>query len=185
MGAVSYARAMTPGSEYVTVYRSADTDAEADANTARDRLVAAGLDAIVVGDDMPGVVVGTYEVRVPGTQAVQAEEILGPVPPEADDEHTPIDPSHDLDLVAVFGSQAVDAELEAQAIRGILEANEIPAFIVGSAQIPVVPLEVRVPRSRLEEAREAIAHARESGPSAAEEEERESEASAGESEQPV
>ena len=129
---------------------------------------------------------GTYEVRVPAAQAAQAEQTLGPVPPEATDvELLPADASHDLDLVAVFSSQALDAELEVQAIRGILEANGIPAVIVGSVQIPVVPVEVRIPRSRLEDARQALAQATESGPSAAEEEERETEASAGESEKPV
>ena len=171
---------MTPESEYVTVYRSADADAEADANAARDQLVEAGLDAIVVGDDLPGVVVGTYEVRVPQEQATEAEQTLGPVPPEATDFETPADASHDLDLVAVFSSQAVDAELEAQAICGILNANGIPSVIVGSAQIPVVPCEVKIPRSRLEDARNALAEATQTGPSAADEEERETETAEGE-----
>ncbi len=177
---------MAPESEYVTVYRSADANAEADANSARDRLADAGVDAIVVGDNTPGVVVGTCEVRVRTADASRAEEILGPEPLEAEEEEiTEVDPSHDLDLVAVFSSQTLDAELEAQTINGILEANGIPSFIVGSPQLPVVPCEVKVPHSRLKDAERVLAEAQETGPEAADEAELAGESPEGDSERPV
>lgn len=168
---------MAPDAELVTVYRSGDADAESDAIRVRDRLAEAGMEAIVVGDDQPGVVVGTFEVRVPAADGPRAEQVLADSPdPEGEDELVPSDASHDLDMVAVFSSQAVDAEMEAETVRGILEANGIPTVIVGSAQIPVVPVEVRVPQSRLEEAGGILAEARAEGPAMAEEAELEAEA---------
>jgi hypothetical protein len=169
---------MTPESNFVTVYRSADANAEADAIAVRDQLRDGGLEAVVVGDDAPGVVVGTYEVRVPAADAARADQILSSATEAAVElRGTPGDVSHDLDLVTVFSSQNVDAEMESQAIQGILDANGIPAVIVGSAQIPVLPFEVRVPRSQAEDARRILAEATETGPQAAEEAE-----AAGESE---
>ncbi len=170
--------AMASEGDYVTIYRSADANADADARLVCDQLCDAGLDAIVVTDDAPGVVVGTYEVRVPPADAARAEEILAASPEkEADDELKPADTSHSLDLESVFSSQNVDAEVEAEAVRGMLEANEIPAMVVGSKQIPVLEFEVRVPRSRVEEARNLIEEARATGPEMAEEAATESESS--------
>jgi hypothetical protein len=42
--------------------------------------------------------------------------------------------------------------------------------VVGSAQIPSLPFEVRVPKSRLEEASSLLEEARETGPAAADSE---------------
>ncbi len=80
-----------------------------------------------------------------------------------------IDPSHDLDMAALFSSSAHDAEMEAMAIHGILEANGIPSILVGPTTIPSLEFQVQVPRSRLEEARTVLADARAAGPAAAEE----------------
>ena len=49
-----------------------------------------------------------------------------------DIDNSDVDPSHDLDLVAVFASSNHDAEMEANAIHGLLEANEIPSIVVGA-----------------------------------------------------
>jgi hypothetical protein len=77
------------------------------------------------------------------------------------------DASHDLDMVTLFSSSNHDAEMEANAIHGLLEANGIPSFVVGSSQLPVLEFHVEVPRSRLEEAQQVLAEAQEAGPSAA------------------
>jgi hypothetical protein len=166
---------MASQGEFVTVFRSADRDADAQSSAVRIRLIEAGLAAVVVGDDEPGVVVGSYEVRVPAGDAARAEQVLAADEAAPEEESEPADASHDLDLVTVFSSQNRDAEMEANAIHGILEANGIPAVVVGSAQLPVLPFEVKVPRGRLEEARRAIAEAQEAGPALAEEAESQTE----------
>ena len=44
-------------------------------------------------------------------------------------------PSHTLDMVTLFSSSNHDAEMEANAIHGVLEANGIPSIVVGASQI--------------------------------------------------
>ncbi|MBM3774866.1 MAG: DUF2007 domain-containing protein [Acidobacteria bacterium] len=85
------------------------------------------------------------------------------------------DESHELDVVPVFASSAHDGEMEALALRGLLEANGIPAILAGPSMIPSLEFQVQVPRSRLEEAERIIAEARAAGPAAAAEAERASE----------
>lgn len=79
----------------------------------------------------------------------------------------PEDTSHDMDLVPLFSSSNHDAEMEAMAIRGLLEANAIPAILVGPAQIPSLEFQVQVPKSRLDDAQRIIAEAKAAGPAAA------------------
>ncbi|HYW46310.1 MAG TPA: DUF2007 domain-containing protein [Bryobacteraceae bacterium] len=88
-------------------------------------------------------------------------------------------PSHDLDLVSIYDSTLVDAEMEADVIRGILETNGIPSIVVRAAGIPVLGFDVQVPRDRVEEAQRLIAEAQAAGPEAAAEAE-----AAGEESQP-
>jgi hypothetical protein len=64
-----------------------------------------------------------------------------------------VDPSHALDLVTLFSSSNHDAETEAYAIHGVLEANGIVSLVVGAAQ-------------------RVLAEAKEAGPAAAVEAER-------------
>jgi len=78
-----------------------------------------------------------------------------------------VDASHDLDMVTLFSSSNHDAEMEAGAIRGLLEANGIPSMVVGQSQLPVLEFRVEVPKSRLEEAERVLAEAQDAGPSAA------------------
>lgn len=77
--------------------------------------------------------------------------------------------SEDFDLVPVFSSDEHTAEMEAMAIQSLLEAQGIPAVIVGASVLPVLPFEVRVPRARLEEAQRVIAESKAAGPEGAEE----------------
>ena len=163
---------MAEDNEQVTVYRTADVEAESEAKAVCEMLREAGLSAEIYDDSSPGVVEGAFEVRVPPSQGPDAERLLG-APPD----FTPamVDASHDLDMVPVFASDAHNAEMLATAISSVLEASGIPTLVVGSAQLPSLPCEIRVPRARLEEARAALAAAEEAGPAAAEEAERESE----------
>jgi hypothetical protein len=82
--------------------------------------------------------------------------------------------THALDMVTLPGG-SVSTESEADAIRGVLEANEIPCIVVSAAQYPNLGFEIRVPRGRVVEAETVIAEAQASGPEAAAEAEAESE----------
>src|SRR5258707_15027548 len=73
----SYAQGMMDETDLVTVYRSADTNAEEDATAVRDILLKGGFHPYLVGDDAPDVVTGTYEVRVPRAEVESAEAALG------------------------------------------------------------------------------------------------------------
>ena len=83
--------------------------------------------------------------------------------------------SHALDMVALWNSTAVNSEVEADMIRGVLESNGIPAMVVGASQYPALGFEVRVPRGKVKEAEEFIEQAEAAGPEAAAEAEAESE----------
>lgn len=152
--------------EWVTIFRSAETDAESEAARVVDRLQAAGIDAQQTGDETPGVVTGTWEVRVLAGDASRAESIVAGFDPEEAPEG---DASHALDLVTIFSSQNVDAESEALAVQAVLEASGISTVLVGTPQIPSLPFEVQVARDRVAEAERVLAEARAAGPAAAEE----------------
>jgi hypothetical protein len=156
---------MTDESAFITVFRSGDPVAKADATAARECLIQAGIQAILLGDDSPGVIEGTWEVRVQPSDRTRAEAILEARPGEPDDESqvAPEGLSHDLDFVSFFGSQANDAEMEAVMIQSILESNGIPCVVIGAPQYPSLGFEVRVPKSRLEEAVAVVEAARQSG----------------------
>jgi hypothetical protein len=83
-----------------------------------------------------------------------------------------VDPSHDLDMVTLFSSSNHDAEMEANSIHSLLEANGFPSIVIGTTQIPVFEFQVQVPRALLEEARRVVEQAKEGGPAAALEAER-------------
>ena len=157
---------MTDENALITVFRSGDPSAEEDATAARDCLTQAGIPAILVDDKTPGVIEGTWEVRVPSSDRTRAEAILEARPTEEPEDESQVPQeglSHDLDFVSFFGSQASDSEMEAIMIQSILESNDIPCIVVGSSQYPSLGFEVRVPKSRLQEAVAAVDAARQSG----------------------
>ena len=90
--------------------------------------------------------------------------------PERDDEQREdedfVDTSHDLDMVPLYFSQTIEADVEAEVIRGILESNGIPVS-VSSSTIPSLGFEILVPRARAYEARRIIEEQRAAGPEAA------------------
>lgn len=158
--------------EWITIFRSAETDAESEAARIADRLHAAGIDSRQAGDDTPGVVTGTWEVRVAPENAARAESVIAGFSPDTAPQG---DASHALDLVTIFSSQNVDAESEALAMQSVLEANGIPALLSGTPQIPSFPFKVQVPKDRIADAERVLAEARAAGPAAAEEAEAQSE----------
>ena len=84
--------------------------------------------------------------------------------------------THALDMVTLWESRgAVNGEMEADMIRGLMESNGIPVMVVGASQYPNLGFEVKVPRGKVKEAEELIEQAQASGPDAANEAEAESE----------
>jgi hypothetical protein len=71
------------------------------------------------------------------------------------------------EMVTLFSSSNVDAEMEANNIHAILEASGIPSMLVGTSVIPSLEFQVQVPRESLEEAEKVIAEAQAAGPDAA------------------
>lgn len=61
-------------------------------------------------------------------------------------------------------------------ILGILEANEVPAQMIGPHVLPSLDFEVQVPENMAETAKRVIEEARNAGPAAAAEAEAETEA---------
>ena len=159
--------------DLVTVYRSADSDAQQDASAVKNLLIQSGLNAVLCDDNTPGVESGCYEVRVPESEAVQAEELVAHAYREGSTDV--IDPSPELDMVPIFESQGATGEMEALAVQSILDANGINAVLVGSSTMPNLSFHVRVPQEDMAQAQRILEEARAAGPAAAVEAERESE----------
>jgi hypothetical protein len=83
--------------------------------------------------------------------------------------------SHALDMVALYNSNAVDAEMEADVIRGLLDSNGIPSLLIRPGPYPPLGFQVMVPRGKVMEAQRLLEEARAGGPEAAAEAEAASE----------
>ncbi len=89
-----------------------------------------------------------------------------------DKERTSLEADNGNALTPVFSSSNHDAEMEAMAIKGVLDSSGISAVIVGPAVLPNLEFQVQVPAELLEQARQVIRDARQGGRKAAEEAER-------------
>jgi hypothetical protein len=78
-------------------------------------------------------------------------------------------------MTPVFSSSNHDGEMEAMAIKSLLDANDIPAVVVGPRVLPNLEFQVQVPEDLLERARQTIREARQGGRHAADEAEAASE----------
>lgn len=78
-------------------------------------------------------------------------------------------------MTVLFSSSNHDAEMEALAIKGVLDASGLPSVVVGPHVLPNLEWQVQVPQHRLADAREFIRIARQGGRRAADEAERGSE----------
>jgi len=83
--------------------------------------------------------------------------------------------SRALDMVTLYNSTTVDAEMEADVIRGVLDTNGIPSVVQRAGPYPPLGTQVLVPRGRLQEAQELLEEAQAGGPEAAAEAEAASE----------
>jgi hypothetical protein len=83
--------------------------------------------------------------------------------------------ANDTAMTPVFSSSNHDAEMEAMAIKGLLDSNDIPAVIVGPQVLPTLEFQVQVPADLLDRARQTIRDARQGGRKAADEAEAASE----------
>ena len=155
---------MSMATDLITVYRSADMNAEEDATAVRNMLMKNGFNAVVADHKTPGVVEGTWEVRVPESEAPQAEALVAQVD---QDDPGGVDTSHDLDMVTIAELQGATGEMEALAIQSILDANGISAVLVGATTLPNLSFSVNVAKDDVERAQTALAEARAAGPAAA------------------
>jgi hypothetical protein len=69
--------------------------------------------------------------------------------PDDQPEEGALDTSHDLDMVPLYFSQTVEAESEAEVLRGVLESNGIPASVSNPCMYPNLGILIYVPRNRL------------------------------------
>ena len=93
----------------VTVFRSGDSNAQDEASAILDMLADAGLNAMLLTDDYPGVLQGTVEVRVP---AEEEEAALDTIDAQSSDEPGGT-ASHGYDLVELYRGQGTSGEVEA------------------------------------------------------------------------
>jgi len=161
---------MAAQSDHVTVYRSMDPSAEEDCRAILEALTSAGLPAVLLDDEAPGVPEGVWEVQVPAAYSGQADQIIAARPKPM------LDVSGDMDLVPIYESGTpLAGALEVMGIKAILEANGIPTVSTGDSVQPELPISLRVPRDQVEEARRLLAEAQSTGPAAADAAEAESE----------
>lgn len=78
-------------------------------------------------------------------------------------------------MVAVFSSSNHDGEMEAMAIKGVLDSTGIPSILVGPHVLPNLEFQVQVPAHLADEAQQLIRAARQDGRRVADEAEAASE----------
>lgn len=150
--------------EMVTVFRSADAGANEEASAILDLLADAGLNAMLLTDEYPGVLQGTTEVRVPAEEEEAALDAID----AANGGAVEGSPSHGYDLVELYRGQGTTGEVEAMSIRAVLDANHVPSVLIGSMQLPSLPFRVMVPQIFVETAQQVLDEAEGAGPAAAE-----------------
>jgi hypothetical protein len=155
---------MNGEADLVTVYRSADQDADRDAARVQAHLAQHGLGSVILDDRALGVVHGSYEVRVPSNQAAEAEQLLAGFDA---DRTPPADPSRELDTVPIMSMMGATGEIEAMGVKSVLDAAGVPAVLIGDSTLPNLEFHVRVARSDVERAQAVLAEARAAGPEAA------------------
>ncbi|HYO81425.1 MAG TPA: hypothetical protein VES20_08500 [Bryobacteraceae bacterium] len=151
------------------VYRSSGMNASQDVEVVRNLLISSGLDA-QLADDNQGLPDGTFEVRVPPDQAERAHQLLSSRPGR--DETSTMDTSHDLDMVTLRRFDGTTGEIQALAIKGILDSLGINSVVVGTSSLPNLSFFLHVARTDFDRADEAIHEAEAAGPAAAIEAER-------------
>ena len=155
---------MNGPANFVTVYRSADSDADRDAAKVRQHLADNGLNPVIFNDETPGVVQGSCEVRVAENEVPHAESLLASYDPDAPQL---ADPSRELDTVPIASMMGATGEIEAMGVKSVLDAAEIPSVLVGDSTLPNLEFHIRVAQTDVERARAVLAEAQAAGPAAA------------------
>ncbi|HYP09514.1 MAG TPA: hypothetical protein VER03_25035 [Bryobacteraceae bacterium] len=155
---------MNGEAQLVTVYRSADQDANRDAAKVHEYLAAHEVNAVIFNDSMPGVVQGSCEVRVAEHDVPQSEALLANYDPDAPQL---ADPSRELDAVPIASMMGATGEIEAIGVKSVLDAAGIPNVLVGDSTLPNLEFHIRVARADVERAQAVLAEAQAAGPAAA------------------
>ena len=71
------------------------------------------------------------------------------------------------EMVVVFSSSNHDAEMEANTVKGLLDASDVPAMLIGPHVLPNLEFQVQVSRELAAKAEALINEARAAGPEAA------------------
>ena len=153
----------------IPIYRVNDRNAAQDVEVVRNLLVSSGLDA-AVADDNHGLPDGTFEVRVPAEQADRAREILNAGP--AREDPGGVDPSSDLDMITLRQFDGATGEIQALAIKGILDSIGINSVVVGASSLPNLSFFLHVAQADADRANAAIQDAEATAPAAAAEADR-------------
>ena len=151
--------------EYIAVFRSEEEHAEDDAADVRDQLLEAGVASSLYEDRNSG----AWEVRVAASEAARAGQIIAVDQPDWASPSEEVDTSPELDQTTIFTSESTNSEMEAMAVKGMLNAAGIPAFVVGNSTLPVFAFQVQVPRENAEEALRMVEEARRVGAESADE----------------
>lgn len=149
--------------EMVTVFRSAEDGAQDEAANIVEMLAEAGLNAMLLTEEYPGVLPGSVEVRVPQTEEEQALDLIDAQAGQTIEGSA----SHGFDLVELYRGAGTSGEVEAVSIRAVLDANHIPSVLIGSTQMPNLPFRVMVPQVFAEAAQQVLDEAVAAGPAAA------------------
>jgi hypothetical protein len=169
---VSCFRSMADQSELVTVFRSAYESAEEDAKAIGEVLSVQGIVPAILDDSAAGVPEGAWEVRVAAGQVARAEQLISEMKLPEDD-LVEVDDSAAFDAETVFrASGGTTQELEAAAVRSVIESAGIATVTVGDPVLPNLSFEIRVAKEHAAQARQLIAEAQAAGPAAAEAAER-------------
>lgn len=158
---------MPADAEMVTVFRSADDDAEDDARAIQELLSTEGIDAALLDDSAPGVPEGAWEVRVAPGDSTRSEELIASAK-LPDEDLTNVSASANFDAVTVFRSRGgTNSEMEAMSVKALLESAGINAILVGDSVLPNLSFEVQVAREYAEQASRIIEAAEAGGAAAA------------------
>lgn len=163
---------MNGEADLVTIYRSGDSDADRDAAKVQEYLAANGVRAMIFDAKDPGVVKGSYEVRVAPSEAARAEELVSSYDPDAPQK---ADPSSELDRIVLTERMGATAEMEVMSMKSVLDDAGIESVIIGDSTLPNLSFQLIISGADADQARTVLAEAEAAGPAAAAEAERESE----------
>ena len=146
---------------FVAIYRSAHPQGEQEAHEILDTLREAGVGTARVRlEDEPGSGIKSFVAEIDDSESYDAQAVLQ----KAGFTFEGLDAGDALDYHVAFYSDKHDADSEALAVRVLLEANGIAAFLAESSPLPNFPHKVLVPRADAARAREVIEAAKATGP---------------------